>query len=239
MAIEITSWIILATVFLIYVIFLIFDAFKREEPYGNLAYVIAVAPTSYFWYLITKPENRAEYESFGAIGIWFLLICLWFIAMIRDMILVKKKKKDMDDVGLYLVIGVVVQLIVSSVLPAVNVLPDMQYWSHQTWIFWLPTIDPVPTGAELILLLFKTMTTLLVLFVIIPMIMDLRGESINMWVLIIITAIFLVPLALVCWLWLPEGWAALLFLVGVLFFILLLLLTRGANQTKKNQLKKK
>ncbi|MBD3352365.1 MAG: hypothetical protein GF364_12835 [Candidatus Lokiarchaeota archaeon] len=238
MAIEIGSWIILITTGMIYLVFLFFDAFKRGESYGNLAYVMAVAPTTYLWYLITLPANLAEYKWFGVVGIWLVLVTLWFIAMIRDFILMRKdkndkNKKDIDDVGLYLVLGIIVQLIICAVLPSDNIFPHMQEGSNLKWFFWLPDLHGFIgfTPEQLIVFqLFRIMVTVLIIAVIIPMILDLRAESINMWVLLIITLIFCLPFTLICWLWLPDWWAPLLFLVAVLFFITLLLLTKGSDK---------
>ncbi|MHA1727141.1 MAG: hypothetical protein ACTSWY_00225 [Promethearchaeota archaeon] len=236
MAITIGDWIIFATVLIVFLVFLFFDAFRRDEPYGNLAYVVAVIPVNYLWYKITEPANLANFRFFGVTSIWTILLGLWIVIMARDMILIKTKKKDFDDVILYLIIGIIIQLILAAVLPADNVIVNMRadYGSGEPgtfvgWFFYLPNLNQT----ELSLLsvnLFKTMVTVLVLSIIFPMVWDLRGEPVNMWILVIITLIFALPFGLVCFLWLPDYSWALLLMVSVLFFIILLLLTRGEQQ---------
>lgn len=248
---DIGSWIIFATTLLVFAIFLIFDAFKRNEPYGNLAYIVAVVPINYLWYKITTPTNVIYYKDFGVTGVWAVLLFLWLITIVRDMILVRIKKKDFDDVVLYLIIGLIIQLILSAVLPAKGVIPNMQAWygpgttpiprpdntnfgTYLLWFFYLPN----PPSTTLVTIdLFRVMATLLVIGVIVPMILDLRGEPVNMWVLVIITLIFALPIALICYLWVPQAYLALLLLVCVLFFIVLLLLTRGTKEEAKQKKK--
>lgn len=223
--IDAGSWIILITFFVIFLVFLFFDIFKRGEPYGNLAYVTAVIPCNYLWYKITETANLADYRDFGVTGVWTILMALWLITMVRDMIFVKMKKKDFDDVILYMVIAILIQFIISAVLP--YTIEEMQEGTSLEWLFYLPDLtDPHEISA----LFFKLMVTLLVISVAIPMILDLRGENVNMWILVILTAIFALPFGLVCYLWLPEFAWALLLLVMVLFFIILLMLTRGENK---------
>lgn len=237
--IDIVSWILFITTALIYLVFLFFDAFKRDEPYGNLAYVVAIIPATYLWYLVTSPGNAVDYTNFSTTGAWTFLIGLWLIAMLRDLIIVRKGKKDIDDVGLYLVIGIIVQLIVSAVIPSDNVLSSMQTGARQNWFFWLPDLEIAALESGTALMTLKILTTFLTILFLIPLILDLRGEPVNMWVLLIVTVIFALPLALISWLWLPDGWVALLFLSLVLLFIILLLLTRGSEQKKKINIKKK
>ncbi|MHA1340380.1 MAG: hypothetical protein ACTSRZ_09825 [Promethearchaeota archaeon] len=233
MAIDITSLIILIATFLIFLVFLLYDSLGRDEPYGNFSYIIAIFPSSYLWYIVTLPDNRAQFESFGVIGVWAVLVMLWYLSLIRDLILVKKKKKDIDDVGLYLFVGLIVQLIATAVLPADNVVPSMNYWVNKVLFFYLPDITGTMPESQLIWLnIFRIGVTILIITYIIPLIIELKGETINMWVLLIITLIFSFPFALICWLWLPEAWGALLFLVDVLFFILLLMIARGKSNKK-------
>lgn len=236
--IDTTSWIIFITTALIYLVFLFYDAFGRDEPYGNLAYIVAAIPSTYLWYLVTFPSHAAEYANFGTTGAWTFLVGLWLVAMVRDLIIVRKGKKDIDDVGLYLVIGIIVQLIVSAVVPSDGVLPSMQSGAQLNWFFWLPDIVTAAAEAALALNMLRILTTVLTILFIIPLILDLRGEPVNMWVLVLVTAIFSLPLALISWLWLPEGWIALLFLELVLLFVVLLLLTRGSEQKKTINIKK-
>jgi hypothetical protein len=54
-----------------------------------------------------------------------------------------------------------------------------------------------------------------------------------MFALLIVTILISAPFALISYLWLPDYWYALLSAFSVLFFILMLLFTRGGNQHKK------
>lgn len=230
--IDVGSWIILITFFVIFLVFLFFDIFKRGEPYGNLAYITAVIPCNYLWYKITETGNLADYREFGVTGIWTILMGMWLITMVRDMIFVKVKKKDFDDVILYMVIAILIQFIISAVLPNTITSMKANYGPGETgtsyvWFFYLPNLADASVISALI---FKLMVTLLVISVAVPMILDLKGEGVNMWILIVITAIFSLPFGLVCFLWLPAYAWALLLLVMVLFFVILLMLTRGDNK---------
>jgi len=234
MALDIASIIIFLAMIIIYLVFLFYDALGREEPYGNYVYIVAIIPVSYLWYLITLPVNRTDFESFGVIGVWSILLILWYVSIIRDIILIKKKKKEIDDVALYLIIGVIIQLIACSVLPAPNVVPTMNYWITKFLFFYVPDFNIAISSQLIWLNIFRLFMTLIVITVIIPLVTDLKGTYVNLWVVIILTLIFSLPFGLICWIWIPEAWGALLFLVDVLFFIVLLMLTRGKDK-KKNK----
>ncbi|MHA1821282.1 MAG: hypothetical protein ACTSU2_02915 [Promethearchaeota archaeon] len=239
--IDIGSWIIFASIMLLFIIFLFYDLLGRDEPYGNLAYIVAIMPVDYLWYKITLPENINEYKDFGVTGVWAFLLTLWFICMIRDMIKIRMKKQDFDDTVMYLMIGIIVQLILSAILPHNNVIPSMQayygsaspipdiksapqdFGTSLIWFFYLPNIW---NATPLILNYFRIIMTLLILGVITPMLMDIKGEQYNLFVLLIITGIFMLPFTLICWLWLPEAFLSLLVLVSILFFIILLMITK-------------
>jgi hypothetical protein len=238
MAIDAGSWIIVTTTLIIYLVFLFYDTFRREENYGNLAYIAAVIPCNYLWYLLTRSTDPdlILYRGFGVTGAWTVLIGMWFIAMLRDIILVKTKKKEFDSVVLYLIIGILIQIILSSILPFTVGDMTADYGSNEygTYLLWgfifLPNIFDAGI-AFATALIFKILITLLLLGVIIPLVLDLRGEPVNMWVLIVITAIFSLPIMLISFLWIgiPFFWAlSLLFLV--LFFVVLLMLTKGAQK---------
>ena len=223
-----SGWIIFITTIFIYAVFLLFDIFKRDEPYGNLAYVIGAIPANYLWFLLSQ-NTPAENMIDSVILIWIVIVGLWLIAMLRDMILVMKKKKSFDSVVKYLIIGIIVQIIAASVLPSEGVIDSMAQGSIKISFFWLPDLFNVSAG-PMYLNIFRILVTLLVIGVVIPMVSDLKGEPINMWALLIITLIFSIPFLLICYLWLPKDFWALLFLVEVMFFTILLLLTRGGSQ---------
>jgi hypothetical protein len=227
-----TKWILLIAFLIIYGIFLFWDAFKREEPYGNVAYVVALLPANFFWYCVMTNDVDAQVAGnpFNALSGAAFLVTLWFIAMLRD-IFTTRKQKDLDDVFLALVVGIIIQLILYAVLPSNGVLPQLQdNASGATGVFWgwwiMPNIQW--TGYDpLIVLWFRLVASALVLCVIIPMIMDLRGTKVKPAVLIIITAIFALPFSFLAYIWMPAGnWGAILFLLLVLLLILLLTIAK-------------
>ncbi len=218
----VTKGTIFVTLLIIYGITLFYDAFKREEPYGNAAYITALLPANFFWWAIM--DSFGPKNSLNALSGAAVLVTLWFIAMLRD-IFTTRKKKDLDDVFLALIVAIVIQLILYAVLPSNGVLPMLND-PDATGIFWgwwvMPNIQW--TGyAPLVLLWFQAVASALVLCVIIPMIMDLRGTKVKPAVLVIITAIFSLPFAFLAYIWMPAGgWVAILFLLLVLLLILLL-----------------
>ncbi len=225
-----TKWIILITLLIIYGITLFWDAFKREEPYGNAAYITALLPANFFWWAIMTNEVDAQVAGnpINALGGAAFLVTLWFIAMLRD-IFTTRKQKDLDDVFVALIVGIIIQLILYAVLPSSSVLPVLSD-PGATGVFWAWWIMPNIQWsgyAPLVLVWFRLVASALVLCVIIPMIMELRGTKVKPFALIIITAIFALPFSFLAYIWLPAGnWGAILFLLLVLLLILLLTIAK-------------
>lgn len=232
MAINTGQWIVFFTLILLFLVFIFFDAFKRDEPYGNIAYIAAVIPSVYMWHLVTIPANLSYYEGWGATGAWVVLTGLWSIAMIRDIILVMQKRKDIDDVALWLGIAFIIMLVVSAIMPIDVLAEHMQNTTNLVMGFlYMPDVHYVAHPTTLLLL--QLLSTFIVLGLIVPMIRDFRGQPVNMFALLIVTLLISAPFALISYLWLPEFWYALLSAFAVLFFVMMLLLTRGGNQHKK------
>jgi asparagine N-glycosylation enzyme membrane subunit Stt3 len=152
--------------------------------------------------------------------------------MIRDIVLVMQNRKDIDDVALWLGIAFIIMIVASAILPIDVLVDHMQNTTKLTWGFlYMPDVhgvaDPLPR------LLLQILSTFIVAGLIIPMIRDFKGQPVNMFALLIVTVLISAPFALVSYLWLPQYWYALLSAFAVLFFILMLLLTRGGNQHKK------
>lgn len=235
MAINTGQWIVFSVLILLVFIFLFFDAFKRNEPYGNIAYIAAVIPSIYMWHLVTLPLNLSYYEGWGATGAWVVLTGLWSIIMIRDIILVMQKNKDIDDVALWLGIAFIIMIVASAILPIDALIDHMQNTTNLKMGFlYMPDVhglsNPTQNVTRLLLQLFSTF---LVLGLIVPMIRDFKGQPVNMFALLIVTILISAPFALISYLWLPDYWYALLSAFAVLFFIMMLLLTRGGSQHKK------
>ena len=104
MALDISMIIILATLFIIFGVFLLFDLFKRNEKYGYFAYIVAVIPVNYFW--------AAGYDPLLA---YLILFILWIITLLRDTIGVYlKKNKEINEILLYLTLAILIQFIFFS-----------------------------------------------------------------------------------------------------------------------------
>ena len=232
MALNTGNWIVFSSLCILFLVFIFFDVFKRDEPYGNIAYIAAVIPSLYMWHLVTLPINLSYYQGWGATGAWVILTGLWSIAMLRDIILVMQKRKDIDDVALWLAIAFIIMLVASAILPIAVILPHMQETTNLT-IGFLYMPDVHFAAHDVTLLLLQLFSTFIVLGLIVPMIRDFRGQPVNMFALLIVTLLISAPFALISYLWLPEYWYALLSAFAVLFFIMMLLLTRGGNQHKK------
>ncbi|MFX1315447.1 MAG: hypothetical protein ACFE9T_06250 [Promethearchaeota archaeon] len=224
MAIEAYQIIVLVTLFIIYGIFLIFDIFGRNENYGYLAYIVAVIPVNYIW-------------SFGPEYIlvtYIVLFILWDITLLRDTFgLYMKKNKEINDILLYLVLAIIVQLIVTAILPETD--EALKDNTEQLLYFWLPNIhSAVFEGSQTPVLAFKLSASLMVLLIIIPLILDIKDEEIPLPMFVIIIAIFIIPFLYISYIWLPgpETLGVLTFLFSVILFIILLLITRSGKEVK-------
>jgi len=220
-ALDISMIIILATLFIIFGVFLLFDLFKRNEKYGYFAYIVAVIPVNYFW--------AAGYDPLLA---YLILFILWIITLLRDTIGVYlKKNKEINEILLYLTLAILIQFILSAIIPEIN--SDLQLYTEKILFFWLPNVhstsvmflDPIVLG-------FKVSATLIILLVIIPLILDIKDEEIPLPMFVIIIAIFIIPFLYLSYVWLPEQMGVLTFLFSVILFILLLLITRSGKEAK-------
>ena len=230
MAIPITQIVLLISFSLIYLVFLCYDLFKRGDNYGSFAYIVALLPANYLWHVLTF-NNLLD---FGALGAMLVLCILWFLAVIRDIIVKDREHgfKDADDVALMLIVSIIINLILSAVLPALPGLTHMELGTNAILkFFFLPIFNEVDPGHALIgvILTYKILVSLLTISVIVPVVMDLKDMETNIMALVIITLIFGIPFAFLAFLWAPAAetiWVF-LFLFMVLFFIFMLMLTRG------------
>lgn len=225
---EINAIIILVTLFVIYGVFLFFDLFKRNESYGYLAYIVALVPINYLWFL-----------GFDILGVYLIAFILWCICLIRDLWGVASEKKEINQIVLYLVLAIIIQLILSAILPVTN--PILQANTELFWYFYLPDIYDASFNPESwvnlnILTAFRIVATLLVALVIVPLLVDIKGEEVPVPVFIIIIGLFIIPFLYLGWIWLPSGMGVLTFLFSVILFIVLLLITRSGKEV---QMKKK
>ncbi len=223
MAVDVYQIIILATLFIIYGIFLMFDLFGRNENYGYLAYVVAVIPINYLW------SMGPDY----VIAAYFILFILWDITLLRDTFGVYfKKNKEINEIFLYLVLGILIQIIISAILPEGD--SALQVNTEQLWFFWLPNIHSAVFEGESLILGFKLAASLMVLLIVVPLILDIKDEEIPLPMFIIIIAIFILPFLYISYIWLPgpETLGVLTFLFSVILFVILLIITRSGKETK-------
>ena len=219
MALDISMIIILATLFIIFGVFLLFDLFKRNEKYGYFAYIVAVIPVNYFW--------AAGYDPLLA---YLILFILWIITLLRDTIGVYlKKNKEINEILLYLTLAILIQFILSAIIPEIN--SDLQLYTEKMLFFWLPNVHST-IFLDSIVLGFKVSATLIILLVIIPLILDIKDEEIPLPMFVIIIAIFIIPFLYLSYVWLPEQMGVLTFMFSVILFILLLLITRSGKEAK-------
>lgn len=225
------EWILLISFSIIYLAFLAYDLFKRGERYGTFAYLLALIPANYLWYLATKDSRWIE---FGAMGAMMVLSVLWIACIIRDVAIKNRDTgfKDADDIALVLIISLIVQFILNAVLPALPGNEAMQIGTTKFLsYFYVPDfiVSSANPTASSIITAYKVAATVLVILIIIPIILDLRGEKVNIIAVIIITAVFALPFAFLAFLWAPFALGAMLFLILVLFFLFLLAITRGLS----------
>ncbi|MFX0069918.1 MAG: hypothetical protein ACFFAO_02400 [Candidatus Hermodarchaeota archaeon] len=220
---DIGSIIVAITLFIIYGIFLFYDWFRRGEKWGFLAYITAVMPANTLWFM-----------GVDVLIMYAVLFMLWNVCLIRDLLFVFRKDREYDDIFLFLSLGIIVQIILTAILPAPQVNPKLQE-NTAAWagFFYFPdvyTVDYriqswVDPGA---LLAFRLTATMMIILLIIPMIVDLKDseEHISLLALIIIDAIFILPFLWLSYIWIGPLGLPLTFLFAVVLLIVLLLLTR-------------
>jgi len=223
----INSIIIVATLFVIYGIFLFFDLFKRNERYGYLAYIVALIPINVLWFL-----------QFDVLGVYLILFILWIFCLLRDLYGVTKEKKEINDVVLYLVLAIIIQLILTAILPVS--IDTMQTNTTLYWFFYLPDTYTSTFAIEgwvnsTMLFAFRVTASILIGLVIVPLLVDLKGEDVPMPVFIIIIGLFIPPFLYLSYVWLPGAMPILTFLMSVLLFILLLLITKSGKEVQKKK----
>ncbi|MEE9377803.1 MAG: hypothetical protein V3V33_07175 [Candidatus Lokiarchaeia archaeon] len=219
MEMDITSIIILATLGIIFVIFLLFDLFGRNEKYGYFAYAVAVIPVNYFWGVGGDPLIA-----------YIILFVLWIIILLRDTIGMQlDKDKDINEILMYLFLAIIIQFIVSAIMPEVN--EDLQLTTEKILYFWLPDVHSAIFLSS-ITLAFKLVATLFVFLIIIPLIIDIKDEEAPLPIILVFVAIFVVPFLYLSYIWVPDLMGVLTFMFSVILFVILLLITRSGMETK-------
>jgi hypothetical protein len=151
----------------------------------------------------------------------------------------KKEPKEINDIVLYLALGIIIQTILTAILPIS--IPSMQTNTTPYWFFYFPDIYRISPGTNplfpnpVILLAFRVTATLLIALVIVPLLVDLRDEEVPLPVFIIIIGLFILPFLYLSYVWLPEAMGVLTFLMSVILFIILLIITRSGKEVKKKK----
>ena len=227
-----TEYVLLIAFSLIYFAFLLYDLFKRGDNKGSIAYIAALLPANYLWYILAK---NGMFE-FGIVGAMMVLAGLWFLAIIRDIYLKDRAQgyKDADDVALMLIIGLILQIILSAILPAIPANVAMQTGSLTVWTFFYMPNFADATVSVTIVLVYKIIVTLDIVAIIIPTVTDLRDAKVSIGVILIITLIFAVPFGYLAFLWAyglePAMLWVMLFLFSVVFFIFMMMITKGTEK---------
>jgi len=167
------------------------------------------------------------------VGAMMVLVGLWFFAIIRDIYLKDRAQgyKDADDVAFMLIIGLILQVIISAILPAIPANLAMQNGTITLWtFFYLPNFADVNVSVAIVLA-YKIIVTLDIVAIIIPTVVDLRDAKVSISVILILTLIFAIPFGYLAFLWAygldPAMLWVMLFLFSVVFFIFLMMLTKG------------
>ncbi len=220
MALDINAIIIAVTCFIIYGIFLFYDLFRKGEKWSYLAYITATIPT-----------NFLRFAGYNVLAAYLILFILWDICLLRDLIFVYQKTKEYDDIFLFVLLAVVIQIVYTAIGPNMN--PAMKTNTRAWLVFYFPDVYDagfninawVSTGT---LLGFRIAATFMVIFAILPMLIDLRDaeEHISLFALIIIDILFIVPFLWLAYVWLGGSSLVLTLLFAVVLLIVLLLLTR-------------
>ncbi|GAG19017.1 unnamed protein product, partial [marine sediment metagenome] len=200
-----------------FAVFLVFDLFGRNEKGSYLAYLAALLPVNYYWSL-----------GFDPLVAYIILFVLWDITLLRDTIgIYLKKDKEINETLLYLFLGIIIQLIVTAIIPDVNA--SLKSSTDQVWFFWLPNVHTHPLAS--VALGFRIAATLMVLLVILPLILDIRDEEATLPILIVFVVVFILPFLYLSFIWVPEAMGVLTFLFSVILFVVLILITRSGKET--------
>ncbi len=213
----------------IYLIFLLYDLFGRQEKLGYLGYYAALLPANYLWALVVDPAYP-ELQSFGVLGAMSILVLLWILLVVRDLFLSKSERKDADDIAVNVIIGLIIQLIFCIILPTLpNIGENFKTGSFAVFNFlWLPQFNGDGVMSSGVIIAYKTLTTILVALLVLPTVSSQKGKKRSGKAILILTAIFAVPFAWVAFIWLPGvSMIPLLFLICVLFAALMFKITSG------------
>jgi hypothetical protein len=188
---------------------------------------VALIPINVLWFL-----------QVNVLGVYLILFILWILCLLRDLYGVTKEKKEINDIVLYLILAIIIQLILTAILPIS--IPTMQTNTTLYWFFYLPDTYTAAFGLEswltpTMMFAFRVTTSILIGLVIVPLFVDLKGEDVPLPVFIIIIGLFIPPFLYLSYVWLPEAMVMLTFLMSVVLFILLLIITKSGKESQKKK----
>ena len=219
--------IILVICFLIFAIFLLFDLFRKNTKWGYLAYSMALIPANALWVM-------GDGTGFEVLAVYMVIFILWSIVLLRDLLIVFKKNKEYNDILLFFVLAIVIQFIVSAILPSNQLNPSHSLQTNTITIlnvFYLPDLYNVVWN-PITLWGFRISATLMIILLLIPMIVDVtqNEEPVPFLVVVILTAIFIIPFLFLSYIWIQDSMGVLTILFCVILFIILLIMTKGKKK---------
>jgi hypothetical protein len=212
--------------FIIFFLFLCYRLFKRRERLEYVAYLAALLPFAYYWFIGVEYIQAVD-----------LLVFLWTICLFRDLVVVYRVrhdlKRDMDFANSIIAYAVSAgfYFLFTVILPAWN--PNLKTEAGaQTFFKYivLPMLqnNPFSTGS---LRIFQFLLTVDIACMIAPMFAEIKIAKQRLPVMadIFLAILFALPSIYVLYVWVlaTDIIAALGLLIGVVYFIILLAITKG------------
>ncbi len=119
----------------------------------------------------------------------------------------------------------IIQVIVSGVLPELIIPLKTLEDTVKVTFFYLPYIFVSDYT-----IYFQSLVTVLGLFIIVPMLLDIKNEPVPFPAIVLLTLFFIAPILLFSFIWWPDYFWLLGLILSVLFFILLLATTRSGKE---------
>jgi hypothetical protein len=188
---------------------------------------VALIPINVLWFL-----------QVDVLSVYLILFILWIFCLLRDLYGVTKEKKEINDVVLYLILAIIIQLTLTAILP--ESIDTMKTNTTPYWFFYLPDTYTSVFGLEswvnpTMMFAFRVTASLLIGLVIVPLLVDLKGEDVPLPVFVILIGLFIPPFLYLSYVWLPGAMPVLTFLMSVLLFIILLLMTKSGKEVQKKK----
>lgn len=205
---------------LVYALFLGYQLLKRREKLQNLAYFAAIIPFAYIWAIGTD-----------ALAALFFLVLLWTLPLARDLTLryatsSGKKQHDYANAIILYAVAAGVYFLACAILPVL--VPTIQAGAQDFGgLIWLPRLE----ATNPFLNPFRILLTVDIGLMIVPMLHEIKiaQQRIPVWPNIFLAIVFALPTIYVVYMWILDTGILLILglLVGILYFIVLLSITKG------------